>query len=107
EWRVVAPTDPRLHGSERVDREAPHDLDVFLDVAQPQVCVRRRLWGETWLGTDRSKEVDARPEPPWRQDVVGPEVVVGRASAEDQQHPGTIPSPARATIRRWISGSCS
>jgi hypothetical protein len=104
---VVAPADPGLHGSERVDREAANDLDVLLDVAQPQIGIRRRIRGKTRLGADGAKQLDARPEPTRRQDVVGPEVVVGRTGAEDQEHSGTIPTLARVTIRRWIYGSCS
>ena len=67
----------------------------------------RLVADQTRLGADCAKQVDAGPEPTRRQDVVGPEVVVGRTGAEDQVHPGTIPTLARVTIRRWIYGSCS
>ena len=67
-------------------REALDDVEVAPRVAPQQVGVGRRLGRETRLRADRAEQVDARPEPAGRQRMAGPEVVVGRPRAEDEQH---------------------
>ena len=88
ERRIIATlADPRLGvDTEWGGREAFHDVDVPLRVAEPQLVVRGRLGGESRLRANRAQETQARPEPARRERVAGPEVVGPGARAVDQQH---------------------
>jgi hypothetical protein len=66
--------------------EPPDDFDVARRVAQTQVVVRGGLGGEPRFGADRPEEVQAGPEPAWRERMARSEVIGGRARSVDQQH---------------------
>jgi hypothetical protein len=98
---VAAEADPgrRLDPAVLDHREEPDGLDVAGRVADGQFVVARGLGCQARRGTERLQEVDPRPEPARRQRMGGPEVVVERPRAEDEDrragHGGTIPTMER------------
>ena len=93
ERRIVAAlADARLRRPERILRQPSHGGHVRRGVGQFEVGVGCRFRREAGLGADGPQQVDARPEPPRRQRMVGPEVVrssnAGRRRAADRMARG-------------------
>ena len=87
EGRVVAAVaDARGAGSERIAREPLDGLDVGGRVAPLELRVGGRLRREPRLRPDRPQQVQPRPEPPRRQRMVRPEVVVGGPRSVHEEH---------------------
>ena len=89
EGRIVAPDpDPGRARPERIAREPLHGGDVVGGVAPAQLVVRGGLGRQAGRRSDGPKQLHRRPEPARRQRVIGPEVVVRRPRAVDEQHGG-------------------
>ena len=91
EGRIVPPRcEARLRADVGVLGQHPHRRHVVLVVHALELGVRDRRRGEEAVGAERTQEVDPGTEPPRRQRVVAPEIVVERRCAVDHQGLGAF-----------------